>query len=120
MTINGIKEMTFRNGVKMRCSILCLIPDQLLMGASSSLFLTLFHYRLTKGFVDMFSYFVENLETAPRGDLTDCGGVEPMVIVTVPRLYEYGTIRETLCIHLTPYIVQVHSFPNMSPSVLYG
>ena len=51
-TINGIKEMTFRNAVKMRCSIFCFIPDQLLMGASSSLFLTLFHYRLTKGFVE--------------------------------------------------------------------
>ena len=39
--------------------------------------------------------FFQSLETSPRGDLTGC-------------------------IHLTPYIVHVHSFPNKSLTVLYG
>ena len=41
---------------------------------ASSVFLTLLHYLI-------FSYFVESLQSSPRGDLTDCGGVEPMVIL---------------------------------------
>ena len=62
---------------------------------------------------------IEYFEAAAGGNLADSGGVETVVIVTVPRLDKYSRVTEALCIHLSSHVVKVNSFPDMSPGVLY-
>ena len=69
---------------------------------------------------------VEDLEAASGGNLANCCRMKtvkgaflchtiflsviiPMVVVTVPGLDKYRTVRETLCIHLASNIVKVYS-----------
>lgn len=60
---------------------------------------------------------VENFETTSTGDLADSGGVEAMVVITVATLDKNAGVTETLCIHLSSHIVQVHSFADVSAGV---
>ena len=53
---------------------------------------------------------VKDLEAAAAGDLTDGGGVEAMVVVTVPTLDEDAAVTQTFSIHFTTHIVQVDSW----------
>lgn len=50
---------------------------------------------------------VEDLEAAATGDLTHGCGVEAMLEITVAALDEDTAVAQTLCVHLTTYIVQV-------------
>ena len=43
---------------------------------------------------------VEDLQAAAGRDLADCGGVEAVVVVTVPRLHKYRGVGEALGVHL--------------------
>jgi len=63
---------------------------------------------------------VEDLEAAARGDLADCGGVEAVVIVAVPALYEDGAIGQTFSVHLAPHVIKVNTLANVPSRVLYG
>ena len=51
---------------------------------------------------------VEDLEAAAGRYLADGGRVEAVVVVTVARLDEHSRVRETLGVHLTAHVVQVH------------
>ena len=49
----------------------------------------------------LFCYLVvEYLEAAAGRDLADGGGVEAVVVVTVPGLHEYRGVGEALGVHL--------------------
>lgn len=52
---------------------------------------------------------VEDLEAAATGDFTHGGGMEAMLVVAVATLYEDAAVTQALSIHLTPYIIQVHT-----------
>lgn len=51
---------------------------------------------------------VENLQAASTGDLTNGGGVEAVVVITVPTLDKNTGVAEALCIHLPSYVVEMH------------
>lgn len=53
---------------------------------------------------------VENLQAASTGDFADSGWVETMLIVTVAALYKNAAVAHTLCIYLSPNIIQVNTF----------
>lgn len=53
---------------------------------------------------------VEDLEAASTRDLADGGGVETMLVVTVPTLNENTAVTQTLCVHLPSDVIQVHSY----------
>lgn len=61
----------------------------------------------------------EDVQSAPWRDLAHCRLVESMNQVAVPGLDEDGCIGETLSIHFSSHIVQMDSFPYVSPRVLY-
>lgn len=63
---------------------------------------------------------VENFETASGGDFAHSSWVKSMMVIAVSRLHEYCAVREALGIHLSSYIVQMHSLPNMPPSIFNG
>lgn len=50
---------------------------------------------------------VKDLEAAAAGDLTDGGGVEAVLEITVTALDEDAAVTQTLCVHLTSNIIQV-------------
>lgn len=50
---------------------------------------------------------VKNLEAAAAGDLTDGGGVEAVLEITVTALDEDAAVTQTLCVHLASNIIQV-------------
>lgn len=52
---------------------------------------------------------VEDLEAAATGDFAHSGGMEAMLVITVATLYENAAVTQALCVHLTPYIIQVHT-----------
>merc|ERR1719481_1758032 len=58
---------------------------------------------------------IEYLEAAAGRNLADGGGVEPMVVVAVPALYEDSRVGETLRVHLVSHVVQVHSLTDVAP-----
>ena len=62
---------------------------------------------------------VENFQAAAGRDLADGGGVETVVVVTVPGLDEYSGVTQTLRVDLASHVVKVDSLPDMSPCVLY-
>lgn len=51
---------------------------------------------------------VENLETTSTGDLTNSGGVEAVVVITVPTLNKNTGVTKALRIHFPSYVVQMH------------
>ena len=63
---------------------------------------------------------VENFQTAAWRDLTDGGGVEAVVIITVARLNKDGRVRQTLRVHLATNIVEMNTLAYVSPGVLNG
>lgn len=61
---------------------------------------------------------VENLEATSAGDLADSGGMEAVVVITVTALDKNAGVTEALGVHLPSHVVQMHSFANVSASVL--
>ena len=53
---------------------------------------------------------VEDLEAAAAGDLAHGGGVEAVVVVAVAALDEDAGVAEALGVHLSPDVVQVHTW----------
>lgn len=53
---------------------------------------------------------VEDLEAASTRDLADGGGVEAVLVVTVPTLNENTAVAQTLCVHLASDVIQVHTY----------
>ncbi len=52
---------------------------------------------------------VEDLQAASTRDLTDGGGMETVLVVTVPTLDENTAVTQTLCVHLPSDVIQVHT-----------
>lgn len=50
---------------------------------------------------------VEDLETTAWWNLTNCGRVEAVMIITISALNKYAGITQTFSIHLTSHIIQV-------------
>ena len=63
---------------------------------------------------------VEYFEATARGYFTDGGGVESVVEVTVPALYEYRRVGQALGVHLAVHVVEVHPLADVPPGVLDG
>ena len=61
---------------------------------------------------------VEYFQAASGRNLADCGGMETMMVITVAGLNKYCRVRQALSIHLATHIVQMHSLPDVAPSVL--
>jgi hypothetical protein len=53
---------------------------------------------------------VEDLERAAWRNFADGAGVELVVVITVTRLNKYGTVRQTLCVHLSTNVIQMNAF----------
>lgn len=63
---------------------------------------------------------VEDLERASWRDLADRGRMEAVPMVAVTALDKDTAVTETLCIDLTSNIVQMDTFSDVSPCILYG
>lgn len=50
---------------------------------------------------------VKDLEAATAGDLTDGGGMEAVLEITIAALDEDAAVTQTFCIHLASNIIQV-------------
>ena len=53
---------------------------------------------------------VEYLERASWRDFADGRRVETVVVIAIARLDKDGRIRETLCVHLSPDVVEMHAW----------
>lgn len=60
---------------------------------------------------------VEDLEAASTRDLADGGGVEAVLVVTVPTLNENTAVAQTLCVHLASDVIQVHTYSRRQKRV---
>lgn len=53
---------------------------------------------------------VEDLEATAAGDLADGGRVEAVLVVAVPALHKDAAVTHTLCVDLSPDVVEVHAY----------
>lgn len=63
---------------------------------------------------------VEDLQAVVRQDLADSGRVEVVAVVEVSTLDEDAAATHALSKDFTSEVTQVHSLPNVTPSVFYG
>jgi hypothetical protein len=52
---------------------------------------------------------VEDLEGAAWRNFAYGARVELVVVIAVARLNKYGTVRQTLCVHLTTNVIQMNA-----------
>ena len=60
---------------------------------------------------------VEDLEAAATRDLTDRSWMEAMVVVTVTALHKDAAVTQTLSVHLSTHIIQVHACREISKDI---
>lgn len=53
---------------------------------------------------------VEDLEATAAGDLADGGRVEAVLVVAVPALHKDAAVTHTLCVDLSPDVVEMHAY----------
>lgn len=63
---------------------------------------------------------VEDLQAVVRQDLADSGRVEVVAVVEVSTLDEDAAATHALSKDFTSEVTQVHSLPNVTPSVFYS
>lgn len=62
---------------------------------------------------------VEDSQATTGGYFTHGRRMETVMMVAIPRLYEYGRIREAFSVDFAVYVIKVDTFAYVSPSVFY-